>query len=689
MFFLFISLFALLTLEPVSTHPFLLSLIKKDEDVFLIEKKILTLYSELIFEKLEKISIDEINTENAYTFFQKTFLEIDRVSEKISNLSHLLHYFLLTANDNMIKKEIFSTLERIQIFTLAKYLNSKKIFDLLSKISLLLQENKEIKEYERLFMVDTLAVFAEKGINLSQEKKLLFDKKTLALSEKERSFQHNIQTNNSYILMSAEELEGIEDISFFEKKEEKYILRPNYPTYNLIMRKAKNRYTREKYYYLFRDQAFPENKLILEEIRVLRSDLAELLDKASYSRFDLESQMVKSFEQVESFLFELQNKTNQKAKKERESLTKYAKKLLQEESLVIFPWDISYIIHHYEKDFFEIDEEKMSEFFELEQTFKKLFTIIKSFFGISVKEIIYENNDWKIDNSIKILELKKNNIVLGHLLLDLFPREGKFKHFAFSELVSDSSLQEEKLGMIIGNFTPAEGKTVVLLKFQELISLFHEFGHALHFFLSETKLFGQSGTHVVADFVEVPSRVFEQWPKNKEILKFLSEHILDHTLLSDEIIEKILQSDMATRAISAQRQIMLSNIALYMFDDVAVPLDALYAKYSKDVSLSNFQDKDESKKLCSFGHLVNDLYGPKYYSYLWAEILALNILEKINKEGGLLNEKAGEKYIQKILSLGGSVDPKALLKDYFEHDAYYSSDAFYFYINEKNKIVIE
>lgn len=686
MFFLFILLFLFSGLQSVSTHPFLLSLVKKDEDVFLIEKKILSLYNELIFETLEKIEIDQIAFDNAYYFFQKTFLEIDRTDAKVSDLCNIFSYFLLTTQNTIIKKEIFFALERIEKFTLAHFLSNRKIYDLLKKISLFLQENKHIKEYELRFMSDILEGFIEKGINLEKEKKLLFDEKTLALSEKKRSFKHNIQIDKSFIAVTAEELEGLEDISFFEKKEEKYILRPNYPTYNLVMQKVKNRYIREKYYYLFRDQAFPENKFILEEIRGLRSDLAELLGKKSYSRFDLESQMAKSFEQVESFLFELQNKTKQKANDEREYLKEYAKKLFQQEDVIIFPWDIPYILHHYEKDFFEIDEEKISEFFELEQTFKKLYTIIKSFFGVSVTEITCENNDWKIDDSVKILELRKNNILLGHLLLDLFPREGKFKHFAFSEL---SSSPQEKLGMIIGNFTPAEGKTVVLLKFHELISLFHEFGHALHFFLSEAKLFGQSGTHVVADFAEVPSRVFEQWPKNKAILKFLSEHFLDHTLLSDEIIEKILQSDMATRAISVQRQIMLSNIALHMFDDITTPLESLYAKYSKDVSLSNFRDENESRKLCSFGHLVSGLYGPKYYSYLWAEILALNILEKINKEGGLLNEKGGEKYIQKILSLGGSVDPKALLKDYFEHDAYFSSDPFCFYINEKNKIVIE
>ncbi len=296
---------------------------------------------------------------------------------------------------------------------------------------------------------------------------------------------------------------------------------------------------------------------------------------------------------------------------------------------------------------------------------------------------MYENNDWKIDKRIKVLELKKKGIVLGHLILDLFPRKGKYKHFAFSELVSTSGCCEKKLGMIIGNFTPGKDKNIVLLKLDELTSLFHEFGHALHFFLSEAKLFGQSGTHVVADFVEVPSRVFEQWPKDKEILKFLSDHIIEHTPLSDEIVGKIIASQGVTRAMSAQRQIMLSHIALEMFDDIFIPFDALYGKHSKDLSLSNFRDENESRKLCSFGHLVNGLYGPKYYSYLWAEVFALGILAKIKKEGGLLESKAGEKYTKKILSAGGSIDPEVLLKNYFENSEYFSFNAFDFYITKK------
>lgn len=683
MFFLFFSLFFFFTFQSVDLHPFLLSLIKKDEDVFLIEKKIIDLYDELIFEKLEKIEIDEIASDTAYHFFQKTFLEIDNTSNKVSTLSHLLHYFLLTSDNNIIKQKIFSALERIEKFTLSYYLNNKKIFALLKKISLLLQENKEIKEYERLFMSDIVKEFTENGINLNEEKKLLFDQKTLLLSEKKRLFEHNIQIDKSFIAVTAEELEGVGEMNFFERAEEKYILRPNYPTYNLIMQKAKNRDTREKYYYLFRDQAFPENQLILEEIRKIRSELAQLLGKTTFSRLDLESQMAKSLEQVENFLFELKEKTTREAKNEKKLLTEYAKNLFQQNELIIFPWDVPYIIHNYEKDCFAIDEEKISQFFELENSFKKLFEIIESFFGVEIREIMYENNDWKIDKRIKVLELKKKGIVLGHLILDLFPREGKYKHFAFSELVSTFGCCEKKLGMIIGNFTPGKDKNIVLLKLDELTSLFHEFGHALHFFLSEAKLFGQSGTHVVADFVEVPSRVFEQWPKDKEILKFLSDHIIEHTPLSDEIVGKIIASQGVTRAMSAQRQIMLSDIALEMFDDIFIPFDALYGKHSKDLSLSNFRDENESRKLCSFGHLVNGLYGPKYYSYLWAEVFALGILAKIKKEGGLLESKAGEKYTKKILSAGGSIDPEVLLKNYFENSEYFSFNAFDFYITKK------
>ncbi len=199
MFFLFFSLFFFFTFQSVDLHPFLLSLIKKDEDVFLIEKKILDLYKELIFQTLENIALEDITIENAYHFFERTFLKLDRTSLEVSNLINQFHYFLMVQNNNEIKKQIFLSLERIEEFFLYNFINNRKIFTLLEKISLFLKNNNDIKPYEKLFIDDVMHDFIKKGVSLKPEQKLLFDKNSLILSEKEREFEHNIQINNAYI----------------------------------------------------------------------------------------------------------------------------------------------------------------------------------------------------------------------------------------------------------------------------------------------------------------------------------------------------------------------------------------------------------------------------------------------------------------------------------------------------------
>lgn len=691
MIFVFFFLFFLsfFSNQAYSTHPFILSRIKNTEDVARVQNQVLDIYKDLIEENLVLVEKEEINKENACFLFKKTFLEIDTAFMKVQNLMARFYYYLYSDNTNQqISEAIQESIQEIQKYTIQNFYHNKKTFLLLNKINFLLKESDELTREEKLFIKGILLSFIEHGIDLQEEQLTLLQEKLIAVSQKQFDFQQNLQNYKTFLVASKEELEGVplQELGVLPLDEKnRFVLRANYPTFEAIMNNCKNREIRKSFFYLFRDQGYPENLSILEDMRKINTEIAVLLGKKNFASYDIENQSVGSVEAVEVFLSDVKMHTLKRAEEEREKIISYAKEeLFKDKHIRIEPWDVPYILKQYEKKYFSLDEDVISQYFELQSVISKLFSIIQQFFGIEISEITY-NSDWKVHPSIRIVELKKQGQILGQLILDLFPREGKYKHFAFSGLVDPCQKSAElPLGIIMGNFSAFKDKEITLLRYDQIITLFHEFGHALHFFLAKTSLHGHSGTKVTADLVEVPSQVFEQWPKDKRILKYMSGHYRTQEPLADEIISNMIKAQTYDKALAIQRQIMLADLSLQIFKNADKPLCQIYKDCSQSTLKISESDEDEGwRRLCSFGHLVSSLYGPKYYSYLWALAFSVNITEKIKQRGGLLNSAEGAFYSKEILSQGGALDYNDAIKNYFQEDTV-SFQLFYDFLNTKD-----
>ena len=408
------------------------------------------------------------------------------------------------------------------------------------------------------------------------------------------------------------------------------------------------------------------------------------------SKDPIENQMANNVFEVKTFLQKINEATSQKAINEKKILTDFAQKeVFRDLDYVIHPWDGLYISRLYENKYFNIDQEKVAEYFPMTHTINKLFEIYCTFFNIDMKIIEYDYNKWKFDDSIKIIRIfKKNGEIIGDLILDLYPRENKFSHACFCDLISPvlksdscSELVEIPIGLIIANFSKPTALHDSLLKYQEVRTFFHEFGHALHGLFGAAEFHSQSGTKVNADFVETPSQLFEQWLLEEDLIQKISCHYKTKELLPLEVIKKIIEIEFYDMGLFCQRQINLSSLALELFLQPNKSVNDIIDELSeKTVRLSYIDPL--SQYVYSFGHLANGLYGPKYYAYLWSLVYAIDFFSFIKSKNGLLDPQMGERLKDKVLAKGGSEYPFILLENFLERKS--TVDNFYKYLNKYN-----
>jgi thimet oligopeptidase len=262
------------------------------------------------------------------------------------------------------------------------------------------------------------------------------------------------------------------------------------------------------------------------------------------------------------------------------------------------------------------------------------------------------------------------------VMLDLFPRPFKYTHAA--ELTVVPSIQTTQgtfypsVIFVVANFPPAEGDKPVLLKRDNVITFFHEFGHAIHALLGATELAAFSGTRTKQDFVEMPSQMLEEWVWDPEILKMISSHYITHDPLPDDMIAKIQKIKNFASGDDTLKQLYYAQVSLEYFSPGAEKnVNDIWKKYHERFR-SDLVFDPSNQGYCSFGHLMG--YGSKYYGYMWSKVFALDLFSAI-KSHGLLDRATGERYTNDVIGRGGSSDPAGLIKKFLGRNP--SSDAFF------------
>ena len=561
-------------------------------------------------------------------------------------------------------REAFVTIEA----TFIEMLSDKKLYHAFVAYAQGNAQQEQLTDEQCYFIDKMVQDFKRDGLDLPDDQLEQVKNLKKELAALATDFEKNIASDNRTVIMTREELAGLSDdfINALKTTDDgKYIVGVDYPTYFAVMQQATAAQTRKTLYSAFNNRAYPQNQMVLQQIIAKRDQLAKLLGFESYAHLDISDQMAGTPERVRTFLDNLLTRSEQKESQEFKELVAYLPQgvnLTPEGKLQ--PWDYAYAFNAFKKEKYNLDEEKIAEYFPVEETLKGLLGIYESFLSLQFQEEFVKGL-WS--NDIRLLKVsdKKTDQHLGYLLLDLYPRANKYSHAAHSTVIPATFAKSGKpnieVSVIMANFPKAKGDKPPLFKREDVKTFFHEFGHAMHALLGRTQIAYFAGTAVKRDFVEMPSQMLEEWMTDRDILKLISSHYQTGQSLPDEIIDNILAAKHIATGSFTQRQCFLSLLALTYFlegqeKDVNGIYENLQNRFVKYVAAA-----PDNHFYAAFGHLSG--YGSKYYGYLWSKVFALDLFDQI-KQHGLLDPNIGSKYITDVIGRGASDDPNNLLTNF-------------------------
>lgn len=572
----------------------------------------------------------------------------DEIQKLAQEISPMLSEF---GNDMLLNEALF---ERVK----AVY-NQKDTLDLNEEQQMLLD-----KKYKG---------FSRNGANLSEEKKKQLRKIDTELSKLKLTFGENVlaETNKFELHITDEkDLSGLPEgvieaasQTAEEKGKEGWVFTLDYPSYVPFLTYADNRELRKKMAIAFGAKGFNndefDNQQNVLQIAQLRHKRANLLGYKSHAHFVLEERMAETPEKVNSFLNELLEKAKPAATKEFEELTAFAKEL--DGINYLEKWDGSYYSEKLKQKLFNLDDEKLKPYFELKNVINGVFTVAQKLYGLHFKEV--QNID-KYHPEVKTYEVKDDEGELVALFYaDFHPRAGKRNGAwmtSYKPQQTKNGTNDRPHVSIVCNFTKPTASKPSLLTFNEVTTLFHEFGHALHGMLANTQYPSLSGTSVYWDFVELPSQILENWCYEKETLELFATHYKTGEVIPMEYVEKIKESATFLEGMATLRQLSFG-----MLDMAWHSQDPSGIKNVKAFEVAAFEDTQlypDVKENCmstSFSHIFQGGYSAGYYSYKWAEVLDADAFAYFQQEG-IFSKKVADKFKNFVLSQGGTMDPMEL-----------------------------
>jgi peptidyl-dipeptidase Dcp len=516
--------------------------------------------------------------------------------------------------------------------------------------------------------------FSRNGALLNEADKLVLREIDTELAKLKLTFGENVlaETNNYQLHITNEaDLKGLPEgakemaRSLAKSKElEGWIFTLDFPSYLPFVTYVENRELRKELAIAAGKKAFQDNEFDNKEnvkrIVSLRHKRAKLLGYDSHSHFVLEERMAQNPEKVKTFLNDLLQKAKPAAQKEFAQLTAFAKELDGIENLE--KWDSAYYSEKLKQKLFSLDDEILKPYFQLEKVLQGAFTIAEKLFGITFKEVFEIDKYHEEVQTFEVLD-EKNNLV-AVFYTDFFPRKGKRNGAWMTSYKSQAiknGINNRPHVSIVCNFTPPTETKPSLLTFNEVTTLFHEFGHALHGMLANTTYPSLSGTSVYWDFVELPSQVMENWCYEPEALALFANHYETGEIIPQEYVEKIKESASFLEGLATLRQLSFGILDMtYHAVNQEIADVKAFEKQAMDTA-SLFPDVAENCMSVSFSHIFQGGYSSGYYSYKWAEVLDADAFAYF-QEKGIFNKEVATKFKENVLSKGGTELPMELYK---------------------------
>lgn len=440
------------------------------------------------------------------------------------------------------------------------------------------------------------------------------------------------------------------------------------PSYGPFMQYADNRELRKKLFIAYNGRSFHgdknDNSAIIKNIVNLRYERANLLGYKTHADFVLEESMAGSKDKVQGFLDELVTYARPAAERQLAELTTYAKAHgFTDDKLQ--SWDNSYFAEKLKKEKYDLDDETLKPYFKLENVLNGAFTVANKLYGITFNE----RTDIPVYNAeVKTFDVfDKDGKFLAVFYGDFFPREGKRSGAWMNDVQGQKVKNGENIRphiINVCNFTRPTDTKPSLLTFNEVTTLFHEFGHGLHGMLANGHYESLSGTSVPRDFVELPSQVMENWCYDPEALKLFAKHYQTGEVIPNELIEKIRASQNFLAGLANLRQLRFGLVDMYYHGQKPTGETITQVESQVD-SVANLFPRVEGVAVSpAFSHIFAGGYSAGYYSYKWSEVLDADAFEYFKEKGGLESKSAADSFRKNVLEKGGSEKPMELYKKF-------------------------
>ncbi|SDQ47711.1 M3 family metallopeptidase [Flagellimonas zhangzhouensis] len=620
-----------------------------------------------------KQEIDDITSNPEHPTFENTVVALDFAGQQLDRISSVF-FNLNSAETN---EEIQKIAQEVSPL-LSEFGNDITLNEALFQRIKTVYENRDSLELtpEQATLLDKkYKSFSRNGANLNEADKKRLREIDAELSKLKLTFGENVlaETNAYELLLTNEEdLKGLPEgekeaaAHLAESKgKEGWLITLDYPSYIPFMKYAENRELRKELALAFGSKGFHNNQFDNQEnilkIVNLRYERANLLGYPTHAHFVLEERMAETPEKVLEFLNELLTKAKPAAEKEYATLEEFAKELDSIDRLE--KWDSAFYSEKLKQKLFNLDDEKLKPYFKLENVINGVFQVSEKLFGLKFKEVQTIDKYHEEVKTFEVYDEQDNFISLFYA--DFHPRPGKRGGAWMTSFKSQYTLNGVNSRPHISNvcnFTRSTSKKPSLLTFNEVTTLFHEFGHALHGMLANTTYPSLSGTSVYWDFVELPSQVLENWCYEKEALELFAFHYETGELIPMELVEKIKESSNFQEGMATVRQLSFGflDMAWHGTDPTNIK-DVKAYEVEAFANTNLFPETPETCMSTAFSHIFQGGYSSGYYSYKWAEVLDADAFSYF-KENGIFSREIANKFKDNVLSKGGTENPMELYK---------------------------
>ncbi len=610
-------------------------------------------------QNIEKIE----NLEDKDANFDSVIRALDNCSTLLDEVWNISNHIESVCSTPQMREVLNNKDAEVSEFSSSICINEK----LWQKILLVKNSGVNFEGEEKVLLDETVKDFVENGANLNASDKETLKNLDAKLSSLTRKFSENsLDALNAFELLVADkaELDGMPEsaLALAQKKAEAknqtgYLLTLDAPIFAPLMSHCKNENLRKElwcaYSNLCIDGKF-DNTQIMREIIETRQEKAALLGNKNFADYVLNSRMARNGKTALEFIETLHDKIEATFKKDISEIETYAGKR------PIEPWNGAFYAENLRKEKYDFSSEAFRPYLTLDNALQGAFSLAKSLYNLDIKKS--DAPVWH--KSVIFFDVFENKKHIASFYADLFPRKGK-RSGAWMNLFKDEKPNAPKLGLIAANFNEATTDKPSLLNHDELSTLFHEFGHLIHFILMNCK---EKGLRDVAwDFVELPSQIMENWCNKKEVLDTFASHYQDGSPLPQDLFDKFDKAQKFRAATACMRQLSFAKIDLDLHTKPAEFLNGSVEENAQ-IALKDYTQKYTQTPhtiLNHFTHIFGDPvgYAAGYYSYKWAEALDADAFTRFEKEG-LFNPQTGSDFADKILKVGSSIPPEKAFENF-------------------------